>query len=302
MPVNELRLDLVPTIDKIPSRAKRDILSKTLEGEFTTLFKGKGMEFAGFREYTYSDDASMIDWAASLRSRKTLVRQFEVQKNFSVFFMLDVSDKMLFCSTKRNKLKVEHGAELVSKLAYAMLQANNAVGMCMFTDKLVTRLRPNIGRGMIASINRELSNINNYGGACDFKQALLHTNTFLKRRCLIIIISDFIDMPSGWSNYLNGLRVAHELMGIMIRDPRDEELPHMHGQFVLEDPFSTQRYVVDVRKYKDAYANDVSKDEEEVREAFGRGTHTFVKLRTDKEFLHPIMNMLKKRAQLYKYV
>jgi len=302
MPIKELRLKLLPDIYTLSVGAKKDILSNALEGEFTTLFKGKGMEFAGYREYTYTDYASTIDWAASLRAKKTLVREFEVQKNFKIFFMLDVSDKMLWCSTKQNKLKAEHGAELMNKLAYAMLRANNAIGFALFTDIFTSRLYPDIGIGVIARMNKELRNPNNYGGRYSIKKALQYVASFLKERCLIIIISDFIGMEDGWEGYLHNIMAQHEVIGIMLRDPRDEELPNVAGQYVLEDPFSRERYIVDLGDYKKSYAANVIKEEAAIFNSFGKNAYNFIKLRTDKEFSGALMAFFRKRAQIYKYV
>ncbi|MFH1072427.1 MAG: DUF58 domain-containing protein [Nanoarchaeota archaeon] len=301
MPVKELRLNLVPE-KHYPVGAKRDILSKVLEGNFTTLFKGKGMEFAGFREYTYFDDANLIDWAASLRSNKILIREFEVQKSFNVFLLLDVSDKMLFCSTRKNKLKVEHAADLVSRIAYATVRTNNAVGMAMFNDRLVSRIYPEIGYGMILRINKELSNPNNYGGRYDLKKVIQYVNSFLKTKCLIIIVSDFIGLERGWGGYMKNLMVNHEVIGMMLRDPRDEEFPDLHAQFELEDPFSTERLLVDTEEYARPYAKEALDEESGVINAFGQQYFSFLKLRTDQNFYDPIIRFLKKRAQVYKNV
>ncbi|MFH1915837.1 MAG: DUF58 domain-containing protein [Nanoarchaeota archaeon] len=302
MPIQELRLRLVPDIFKLEVGAKRDILSQALEGDFTTLFKGKGIEFAGYREYTYTDDASLIDWAASLRSKKTLIREFEVQKNFHVFFLLDVSDKMLFCSTRQNKLKAEHGAELVSRLAYAMAKSNNAIGLAMFTDKFTAKLYPELGTGMVARINQELSNPAHYGGNFSFKKALQYTNSFLKERSLIIIISDFIGLEEGWVGYVRNLMVQHEIIGIMLRDPRDEELPENYGQYVLENPFGSDRLLIDLKEYGKLYTAFVKDEEDYIMNSFGKGAYNLIKLRTDKDFTRPLMAFFKKRAQMYKYV
>src|SRR6056297_3073432 len=119
MHVKQLDLDLLPQLKDVELRAKRRVLSRVLEGSWSTLLKGRGMEFAGFRKYTYGDDASMIDWGATLRSKDTLIREFEEYKNITVFLLLDVSDSMLFASDK--KTKAEFGAELVFSLAAAIM-------------------------------------------------------------------------------------------------------------------------------------------------------------------------------------
>ena len=91
MPVKELKIDLVPHLRKVKIKARRDILNRVLEGNWSTIFKGQGLEFAGYRAYSYDDDASKIDWGASLRSHEILVRELEEYRNFNVFFLFITS-------------------------------------------------------------------------------------------------------------------------------------------------------------------------------------------------------------------
>ena len=86
MPVRDININIQSRFHKVDISSRKDVLANTLQGEWSTTFKGHGMEFAGFREYEYGDDASMIDWKASLRSKSTLVKEFEDYKNFNVFF------------------------------------------------------------------------------------------------------------------------------------------------------------------------------------------------------------------------
>jgi len=140
MPIKDLRIDLSSGLRKLDINARKDVLSRTLEGEWTTVFKGRGIESAGFRSYTFGDDASLIDWKASLRAKQTLIREFEDYKNFTVFFLFDVSDSMLFTST--DKLKCEYAAEMIYVLADAINKAGDSVGMAMFTDKFLNKVYP----------------------------------------------------------------------------------------------------------------------------------------------------------------
>ena len=119
MPLQELRLELFPQFKKIELKARLDIISKFLEGDWTTMLKGQGTEFAGFRPYSaFVDDATLIDWKATLRSGEILVREFEKTRSFNVFVLMDVSDSMLFSST--DKLKCEYAAELAFSLCFAI--------------------------------------------------------------------------------------------------------------------------------------------------------------------------------------
>jgi uncharacterized protein (DUF58 family) len=299
MPVKELKLNIIERIRKLDVYARKSTLSKTLEGSWTALFKGRGMEFAGYRKYSYGDDANLIDWKASLRAKETLVKEYEEERNLNVFFLVDVSNSMLFTSTEN--LKCEYVAEMVASLSLAILRAGDAVGMSMFNDKLVTRIYPNIGKAVHYLIIKDLINPQNYGGNFDLKKALIFLMTFLKQKALIIIVSDFIGLKPGWDKFLDIASQRYELIGLMIRDPRDRELPKGTGQYLLEDPFSHEKIYIDVNKYEKKYREYVEKEEAEIAKRFAITKSGFLLLTTDKDFYSPVMTFFKKRVALTRF-
>ena len=144
MPIKEFNADLIPQLHELDMHAKKKILSQVLSGNLLTQFKEKGFEFENYRVFTPEDDASFIEWKASLRAQKLLIREYNVEKNFNAFFLIDVSDSMLFAST--DKLKCEFAAELVSSLSFAILESGAGIGYAMFTDRLVSKLAPRMGK------------------------------------------------------------------------------------------------------------------------------------------------------------
>jgi uncharacterized protein (DUF58 family) len=296
LPVKELNLDLSPKIRDIRLKARIDVLNKVLEGNWNTVFKGQGLEFAGYRQYAYGDDASKIDWSASLRAHETLVRELEEYRNFNVFFLLDVSNSMLFSST--GKLKAEYAAEVAYSLGHALLSTGDAIGLGMFNDKLVTKIMPTLGKSVFHQMNHQLMNPENYGGEKNLPKVLQYISTFLQDRSVVIILSDFVDMQEGWNRYLNILSGRYDLIGIMIRDPRDYSMPDSGGQFVVSDPFTEKKMYIDSKQYARKYNDFVRKEEEVIRSSFEKAKQGFVSLRTDEEFHEPLMRYFKKRLTL----
>lgn len=296
MKLKELDVDLVERIRRLDVLARKNTLTKTMEGNWTTLYKGRGMEFAGYRQYTYGDDASMIDWRASLRSKQILIKEYEEEKNLKVFFLVDVSNSMLF--TSHTKLKCEYAIELVATMTLGILRSGDAVGLGMFTDKLVARVAPNIGKAMQYRIIKELMTIENYGGNFDFKKAIMYLLSFLPGQALVIIISDFVGLPKGWRKYLELAANRWEVIGIMVRDPRDSKLPKNTGQFILEDPYGEEKLQINVNQYKKLYEEYVVKEEARVEKAFKGTRSSFLRLSSDKDFHVPLIGFFKRRGTM----
>jgi uncharacterized protein (DUF58 family) len=294
MAIKKLNADLLPKIRKLDVIARQTALSQYIEGNWTTTIKGQGIEFSGYRSYTYGDDASMIDWKASLRSKSLLVKEYEQEKSVNIYFLLDVSNSMLFTSTK--KLKVEHGAEIVSTLSYAILKSGDGVGLSMFTDKLVTRLSINMGRKMHTMIVNDLKNVNNYGGKFSFENVARIIMSVTKSNAVLVIISDFIGLGPTWQKYLRMLNTKFEVIGIMVRDPRDRELPKDAGQYFLEDPFTGEKLYIDTAVYADAYKKYVIKEEQDIEKHFKAANADFIKIITNKEYYVDIIKFFKRRA------
>lgn len=282
MAVKDLQFELLKEIRNLDIKVRRSALSKTLAGNFTTLFKGRGIEFSGFRSYQFGDDASMIDWPASLRAKATLVRDFEVYRNFRSIVILDVGDTMLFSSTK--KLKVEFGAEIAYTLAYSMLRSDNAVGFAMMGNNFLSKVPIRIGLGNLKLVKNALLDVENYGGNFEFEKLVKSLMSYLKSSCKIFIISDFIGMKENWWKYLQGLAFKYDVTGIMIRDIRDRELPEKSIQVLVEDPSSAEKIYIDTKQYAKKYKQFVEDEEKLIASFFSKSKAGFLKLTTNEDY------------------
>lgn len=294
MAIRKLDAELLPKIRKLDVYAKQSMLSDIIEGSWTTNFKGHGIEFSGYRSYQFGDDASIIDWKASLRGKSILVKEYVEEKSVNVYFILDVSNSMLFTSTK--KLKVEVGAELVSSMAYAVLRSGDAVGMSMVTDKLVTKTPISSGRKMHYYIVNDLLNLNNYGGNYDFNAIMKRLFTYLKSRAVVVIVSDFIGLSDDWYRYLRIASQKYQIIGIMIRDPRDRELPKTGGQFLIEDPYSGEKLYIDAKTYAKAYQKFVEEEELKIEKHFKASKSDLLRISTTEDIYPALSKFFKKRA------
>lgn len=289
MTLTEIKLDLHPLIKKLEIFSTKNV-SGELTGKYVTNIRGKGLEFDGFRNYSINDDAKSIDWKASLRSQNILVKKFVEERQLNVYFLFDVSNSMLFASTK--KLKCEYAAELIASLSFAILQAGDNVGVAFFTDKIVKNIPPMMGNKQYYAIVRSLQNPELYGGNFDFEAAMNFMNTFIKKQSLVVVVSDFIGLTGDWMTHLEVVAKKFDIMPVIIRDPRDRKLPDDMCQVIVQDPFSHKQMVMDPEKMKKDYEKEAKKREDEVIDAFRRMHVKSLVLSTDEVFVNPLLKFV----------
>lgn len=295
MPIQDLRVDIEGSEKDEDFKARKSILSKLLQGEWASYYKGRGIEFAGFRTYTSADDASLIDWKASLRSKDTLIREFEELKTYNVVFLLDVSDSMLFTST--NKLKVEYAAELTYHFADAVIQAGDGVGMTMASNKIHEKIPPSLGQDVLNDFKLALTNGQNYGGTLDMGKAISLTRSMLDDNSIVVIISDFYGLGKNWERYVYMLREDFQVLGVMLRDPRDIELPKRGGQFLLQDPYSNDKIYIDSSQYEKKYKEIATKNDKYIRNVFLNSQGDLCSIRTDQDFMRQLVDFFQLKVR-----
>lgn len=293
----ELQPQLLEGIKRLRVTTNR-LVNTGLIGTYKSLFKGRGLEFEGFRPYTPDDDASVIDWKASVKSKQILIREFVEERNLSVFLLIDVSSSMVYGTG--SKLKVEYAAEIASTLSFVILNAGDSVGFALFNDKVIFSVLPVAGYKQQNILLKSIVNPSNYGGNYDLNEALKYTISKLKQASVVIIISDFIGLKAGWENYVRMLSKRFDVIGIMVRDPCDRNLPDYSGNVVLSDPFSDENITVNTSDISESYRRHVMRQEDDIKRTFLIANADFASVSTDEQFLKPLSNLFMKRSKRLK--
>lgn len=289
----KLNVDIVPSIRKLKVVTRGLIRTKGF-GSYRSVFKGKGLEFSEYRVYDNNDDASRIDWKASMRSNTLLVRQYEEERDVNVFFLVDCSSSMVFGSTE--KLKNEYAVELIASLAFSILDSGDSVGLAMFSDKIVKKVHLGKGKGQFYALNKALTNPENYGGGYNFNVGADFLLNFLKQSTVVIIVSDFIGLNESAKEHLQFVTSKFDTIGVMIRDPRDKKLPEDVGQVVIEDPYSNESLLIEPDLIKDVYEEEIKKQEKWIKDLYIKNKSDFLSLTTDESFIKPILNLFLERS------
>src|SRR3954470_13748996 len=172
--------------------ATNRLVDQGVAGDYHSVFKGLGMEFAEVRPYQPGDDVRTIDWNVTARMGSPFVKQYVEERDLTVFIVVDVSGSLGFGS--RAILKRDLAAELSALLAFAALRNHDRVGAALVTDKLELLLHPQRRRNQVLRLVREILH-HPASGRTDLERALQLVLPALRQRSVLFIVSDFVDTP-----------------------------------------------------------------------------------------------------------
>ncbi|RVU24204.1 DUF58 domain-containing protein [Sandaracinomonas limnophila] len=201
----------------------RKAINSQMHGNYASIFKGAGVEFNDLRQYQYGDDVRHIDWNSSAKGHGTFVKIFKEEKEQTVFFMLDCSASQQIGSSTQSKL--DYLKELTSVLSLSAIQDAGHIGFCCFTDKIEKFMAPAPGKKHGYKTISEIYKFKAESSKTDIKESLRFALQVLKRKSLVILISDFID--NNFEDLLVSLGNKHDLILIQLQDLQELELPKM---------------------------------------------------------------------------
>jgi len=179
------------------------------------------MEFSEVREYQFGDDIRNIDWNVTARFGHPFIKIFEEERELTVLLLVDLSGSLLFGTIEKTKQQI--AAELSAILAFSAMKNNDKVGLILFTDKIEKFVPPRKGRTHVLRLIREVLSFEPKGKTTNLKLALEYMNNAVKKKSIVFLISDFMDQ--GYEKILRIVGKKHDLVGIVINDRREFELP-----------------------------------------------------------------------------
>jgi uncharacterized protein (DUF58 family) len=194
-----------------------------MHGNFSSIFKGSGIEFADLRTYQYGDDVRTIDWITTAKGHGAYVKIFKEEKEQTVFFMLDVSASQEIGN--QGVQKVDVAKEICGVLALSAVKEKSQVGLYCFSDQKELYLKPDYGMKQGYEFILKLFRLEPKSEKTDLSKALLFGLNMLKRRSVVIMISDFLDVD--YLSRVKAMAKKHDLVVIHIYDQREVKLPNM---------------------------------------------------------------------------
>ena len=285
--------DLLKKVRKIELKT-RGLSNHIFAGEYHTAFKGRGMAFSEVREYQPGDDIRTIDWNVTARFNTPFIKVFEEERELTVMLIIDVSGSKNFGTQKQ--MKQELVTELSAVLAFSAIQNNDKIGVIFFSDKVEKFIPPKKGKSHILRIIRELIAFEPENKGTDIGEALRYFNNVIKKRAVCFVISDFMG-----DNFEAPLKIAnkkHDVVTISINDKREEELPDI-GLIQMKDAETGEVKWIDTgnKSIRQNYKKNYLRNKEEVNQLFKNSGVDSIQLRTDMDYVKPLIQFFKRRVK-----
>ena len=276
----------------------RHLVRDVFAGEYTSVFKGRGVEFADVREYRPGDDVRTIDWNVTARMGAPFVKQYVEERELTVLFLIDHSASEVFGTRVRTKSDL--AAEVCAVLAMTAVRNHDRVGAVFFTDRVERLIPPKKGKRHVLRLIRELLTFEPAGSGTDLAAALDFVNRILSRRAVIFVVSDFL--ASGYERELKATARRHDTIALRLRDPRERELPDV-GIVALRDAESGAWRYLDTgsRAVREAFRRRAEAFEEELSTSLRRQRVDLVRLETDQSYVEPLLAFFRLRERLLRH-
>jgi uncharacterized protein (DUF58 family) len=219
----------------------RGLLNSLFAGDYRSVFRGQGMEFAEVRAYEPGDDVRHIDWNVSARSSQLYVKTFTEERELTVFVIIDRSASTAVGSTR---VKSDLATEVGAVLGLAAAAQQDRVGALLFTDRVEQVIPPQKGRRHALRVVRDLVTFQPAGTGTDLAAALTYAGRLLQHRSVVVVLSDFA--AAEWERPMRMLAARHEVVAVLLRDAIDGSWPSA-GWIEVADAERGGRQLVDTR-------------------------------------------------------
>lgn len=285
--------EILKKVRKIQYKISK-ISNELMSGQYTSAFKGVGIEFDEVREYVPGDDVRSIDWNVTARSGSPYIKRFAEERELTVMLAIDLSGSQRFGSVA--SLKSELAAEISALLAFLAIKNNDKVGLLIFTDECEKYLPPQKGRRHVLRVIREILGYRPRGTGTRIEEALKFINKVLKHRSIVFLVSDFLD--DNFERTLGITARRHDLVAVRIKDPKEIDLPDL-GLIEFQDNETGRSVLVDTSagKNRELIRLNAARRDELLAKLLRRYKVDLINIDTDRSYLEPIQKFFKLRER-----
>jgi len=275
----------------------RHLVNDVFSGEYHSVFKGRGMEFAEVREYQYGDDIRTIDWNVTARYNHPYVKILEEERELTVMLAVDCSRSGAFGS--HEKFKSEIATEICALLAFSAIKNNDKVGLMIFSDVVEKFIPPRKGKSHALRAIRELMYFKPSSPRTDLRNGLEFLLKGLKRKSIVFVISDFID--EGYEKPLRVLNQKHDVVAIQLLDRREKEIPNV-GLLKLQDAETLEETWIDTtdNNFRQMYADLIDQKRQRFVKDAKSMNLDLIQIDDSESYVDPLVQFFKNRERRFR--
>ena len=273
----------------------RIVVEGFVSGLHKSPYRGFGVEFVEYRQYTPGDDIRHVDWKAVARSDRYYVKEYEDETNLQCVILLDRSASMGYGGQKNSALdKLEYGSYLAASLAYLILRQGDGVGLVTFDQAVHDYLPPSSKNTQWHAIHCNLDGLRADEGT-DMGKPLHELAESMPRRGLVILISDLIDDVEQMMNALMHFRFkGHEVLVFHIVDREELTFPFSETAR-FDDPETGERITVAPSAIREDYLAAVEEFMESIRTGCAKIQVDYERMETDRPLDFALFSYLSRR-------
>ncbi len=205
----------------------RQAVEGTVSGLHHSRYMGRNVEFSEHRPYNPGDEIRRIDWRAYAKTDRFFVKLFEEDTNLRVTILTDMSGSMRFGESAVSKHV--YAQQLTAALSYLLLSQGDSVGMVVFDRQVQSYIPPRHREDQWGTLLETLASAPETHEESAIATVLANMGEYLKKRGLVILVSDLIDTPEDVLSALALLRKSHqEIIVFHVLSPEEIDLPY-HG-------------------------------------------------------------------------
>lgn len=286
--------ELLAALRKIELTSKRLANEQQLSGNYKSVIKGQGLAFQEVRQYQEGDDVRAIDWNVSARMTEPYIKVFAEEREMTVMLLVDLSESGLFGTAQMNKRRLS--TEVAAVCAFSAIAHNDRVGLIAMSDEVEKVVPPQKGRKHGMRVLREILETEPRRRGTDLASGLDTLMHVAKRRTVAFLLSDFF--ASGYERSLAMASAKHDVIPIVLTDPRDEELPNV-GLSTFEDWETGEEMLIDTssRAVRENYTQQVKALRDEQKHTFRRLGLDHAVVSTASPYMPALRELFARRAK-----
>ncbi|MGJ8673433.1 DUF58 domain-containing protein [Rubritalea sp.] len=216
-----------------------------LAGEYSSVFKGRGVEFEDVRAYQPGDDVRSMDWKVTARTGEPHIKRYIEEREQFFYLLVDLSASMLHDPKGRKR---EAMVEICSLLTMVAIKNQDRVGLILFTDQIEHVIPPGKGRSHAMRIMDALMTFKPESKGTDFVTMLARFGHIARKQSVAFVVSDFL--TDEYVLELQALAFRHDINAIHLSDPEIAE-SNLSGLIRMEDAESGSQKVIDLHRQGD---------------------------------------------------